>query len=316
MNRIKILLRKIFAVHRKRLFLSLVLVLLLFSCGKKEAEPIVELKEEEPVVRLIYEGRWMQGWTLGHNNKPQETDRFIVYTNYSEEKDVIATAEFAELVMDEVISHFEVEWDDYNFVSEQPNKKIVIFSDYNQRTSQGGVAYRDGIVIRALNSPLYTANYTFNSWRRTLKHELFHVNEFLLIGDPKYQQANTVWLREGMATYVSGRKTIVSINQLDSWQASQRNFTGGGNPIKINSFADLPSNDPNTVGAYYSFFELSARYLMDSKGNGSSVSDVKSFYSELGQGIPLDVAFANNFGLTLQQFQDQYWDLMREYLKE
>ncbi|MEP2511949.1 MAG: hypothetical protein ABJH72_21440 [Reichenbachiella sp.] len=278
---------------------------------------LVSCESDESEESLVYVGPWIPGWPqLGHDGEPYESDRFIVYSNFSSFETKVETSEYAESIIDEVLEVFEVTWDDYRFVASQSNKKIVIFSDHDQRLESGGLAYRDGIIIRALHSPLYEQNYTLHRWKRTLKHELTHVNEFLLIGDNNYRLANTVWFREGIANYISENQSVSELSHLEVWQEKMKDVSGGGNPIGIKVWGDFPQSqiNANAESEYYAFFELGIRYLLDSKGNGSTISDVKSFYEELGNGISVAIAFENNFGLSLNTFEAQYWDLMTDYL--
>ncbi|MEO9965445.1 MAG: hypothetical protein ABJF11_06645 [Reichenbachiella sp.] len=288
---------------------SFIFLLIFFvSCGESKIDP-----EES----LVYVGPWIPGWPeLGHDGEPYESDRFIVYSNYSTFETKIETSEYAEASIDEVLEAFELTWDDYQFVTSQSNRKIVIFSDHDQRKANSGLAYRDGIIIRALHSPLYELNYTLYRWKRTLKHELTHVNEFLLIGDPAYRLSNTVWFREGIANYISENQSVHQLSDLEDWREKMINVSGGGNPISIEVWGDFPQSQANSEWEYYAFFELAIRYLLDPNGNGSTISDVNAYYKELGNGTRVGIAFENNFGLTLESFEEQYWDLMTNYLSK
>jgi len=69
--------------------------------------------------------------------------------------------------------------------------------------ASSGLAYRDGIIIRALDSPrCVTAGYTPQRYRLVLQHEIAHGTEFLLIAEMRLQQSNDVWL-EGFANYAA-----------------------------------------------------------------------------------------------------------------
>jgi len=290
-------------------FVSLLTVLVFTRCSS----------EDEPEPELIYIGSWTQGWPeLGHDGEPYESDRVIVYSNYSSQESRKFVAEMAEAALDDILVVFEITFDDFTFHPNYKTRKIHIFSDYGQMNSSG-LAYRDGIIVRAPDSPQYiTAGYTEERWQIVLQHELTHVMEFLLIGDPDFQQANYVWLREGGANYGARNHAVQTIETLDAWQEQMKDVPDKGNPINVQVWGDFPPSvlSANTTIEYYKFFELATRYLVDPNGNGTTIENLKTYYEELGEGFRVDIVFERNFGITRDEFESGYWDLMREYLEK
>ncbi len=287
---------------------KLVILLFLFiGCNSSEEE-----------TGLVYQGSWRVGWPeLGHDGTPYESARFIVYSDKSTQATRVQVANDAENALDDLLDIFQIDFDaDLDFLPNYTSRKIHILSDYEQQTN-GGLAYRDGLINRAPDSPRYKQfGTTREVWLRTLQHEISHVLEFMLIGDPKYQQANNVWLREGAASYGARIHTVQTIEQLDQWEKEMENIPGGGNPIKIHRWSDFPTSVRNSSSEinYYKFFELSSRYLVDPEGNGTTKEDLKLLYEDLGEGIPFNNAFQNRFGMSVIEFENQWWEKMQDYL--
>lgn len=224
----------------------------------------------------------------------------------------------AETALEDIKSIIEYQEGDFDF---QPNwaaiwgaNKIHILADYGQ-VSQWGLAYRDGLIIRSKDSPLF--NGDTERWSRVFQHEITHVAEFLMIGAPRYQQTNTVWMREGFANYGARNHAVQTIQEIDAWLDKRANVPGQGNPIAIRVWGDFPQeirDIPGETTSYYAFFELGVRYLLDPNGQGKTIQDMKAFYDDLGRGIPVSTAFVTHFGMTLDHFEENYWDLMRSYL--
>ncbi|MCH8123891.1 MAG: hypothetical protein IH853_12315 [Bacteroidetes bacterium] len=266
---------------------------------------------------LLFDGSWTVGWPqLGHDGKPYESERFIVYSEMSSQASRQSVANIAEEALDDILSILGVTYDEFTFLPSYTSRKIHIMADWNQM-AQSGLAYRDGFIMRALDSPRYqSAGYTQESYRRVLQHELTHVTEFLLIGDPTRQQANDVWLREGFANYGARHHRIQTVDELDAWQAKNANVPGGGNPIGIHVWANFPQSviANNTTIEYYGFFELASRYLLDTNGNGTTIDDLKAMYEDLGNGMLFWTSFENRFGMTISYYEANWWELMRTYL--
>jgi hypothetical protein len=183
--------------------------------------------------------------------------------------------------------------------------------------AQSGLAYRDGVIIRATDSPRYrAAGYTPDSYRSLMQHEVFHVVEFLLIGNPTHQQANDVWLREGFASYAADIHHVQTVEELDTWRERMKDVPGGGNPIGIHVWSNFPQSvlDSNSTIDYYRYFELAVRYLLDPVGLGRTIEDHKALFEDLGQGVAFSNAFQRHYGLQLAVFQAEYWDRIRAYL--
>lgn len=281
----------------------------LLGCGTEVVRP----------EQTSFGGSWSSGWPqLRHDGKPFESANFMVFSEASSQPARTDMADLAESVLSEIKTQMDITHADFDFLPSYESEKIHIMADYDQM-AWSGFAYRDGIIIRALDSPRWTAaGHTPESFRGLMHHELTHVVEFLLIGDPRYQQANTVWLREGFANYNSGPRpsTITTVDQVEAWRAKMSAVPGGGNPIGIRVWGDFPASvlEPNTTIEYYPFFELATAYLLDPAGQGGAIADLKALYDDLGAGLGVDRALRDRFDLDVNDFEERFWDIMVDYL--
>lgn len=263
-----------------------------------------------------FRGTWSNSFPdLFHDGAPYEGDNFIVYSDKSSQEWRKTIAELAEISLKDVKEIFGVKEADFDFVSTQPEQKIHILTNYDQWNI--ALAYRDGIIMRSKDGPNFFGDHDL--WQKVFQHEITHVVEFLLIGDPRFRQSNSVWFREGVANYGARNHGVQTVQQLEEWKLSNEKVDGKGNPISIIKWGDFPSSvtENGTTGSYYEFFELSVRYLVDSeKGNGTTIANVVDFYEDLGKGISLRKAFEDNYGMTLDSYEENWWKLMENYLSD
>lgn len=288
--------------------------LLLGGCGDPPVDPIVR--------PTVFDGSWSQPVshlvTLVHDGAPVSTDNFIVYSEASSPEARAHVGTIAEGVYAELLDQLDVGRADFDFLPSYAEEKIHILADYNQ-WNRSGWAYRDGLIMRATDSPRYAAvGYTPEWYRRVMHHEVMHVVEFLLIGDPGRSHMNSVWLREGFANWVAGPgpNTVTRPEQVDSWQARMAGVPGGGNPIEILFWTDFPPEvlSTNRTIEYYAFFELATRWLLDPEGHGGTIEELKLLYDDLGEGKSFQQALNDRFRLNLNYLRENYFTLMREYL--
>lgn len=304
---------------------ALILAVSIFACNTVDTDsnPLIDENpsgDTTTITRPTLGGSWSGAWPgLRHDGNPFESDRVIVYSGYSSQTAREDAAGVAEVAIDDVMSVLDVTWADFTFQTWYEKDKIDVFIDFKQMSSLGlsGRAYRDGVLIQAKDSQTWAQlGASKERWRRILQHELTHVAEHLLIGNPDAQGANSVWLREGGANYVSHNQAVHTQATLSAWQSKMANVPGAGNPIAIYRWSDFPQSviDNNTWSQYYDYFELSTRFLIDPNGHGGSIENLKALYEELGQGVSFRTAFENNFGISVTDFHANWWDLMRAYL--
>lgn len=298
---------------KTRLVLTYIVVSLIFlQCSKNEVIP------QTGTAPIKLRGSWSNGWpNLFHDGKTVTSDNFIVYSDKSSQAWREELAQLAEVAFQDLKEFLDVNDSDFNFVSTQPNRKIHILTNYDQWGI--AVAYRDGIIVRSKDGPNFLTGDggSHAIWLNVLEHELTHVIEFLLIGEPAKNQASAVWMREGFGNYGARNHRTQTVQELRDWKELMRNVPGGGNPIDIEVWGDFPQSvidNRNTLG-YYPFFELAFRYLVDEEnGNGTSIIDFKAYLEDLGVGVHRSTAFETRFGMTMTEFHDNFWTLMESYL--
>ena len=144
-----------------------------------------------------------------------------------------------------------------------------------------------------------------------VKHELTHAIQNLILG----RLDNTlvdVWLSEGLAETISKSNPDRKID-------SQKKMTdlistyGPLNPISMHLY-DYPDIERIEVDYYYPMFQLAVTYLTDPNGRGKSMPDLKNLLVDARDGIPFSAAFENRFGISAKDYEEQFFDLMNEYL--
>lgn len=117
-----------------------------------------------------FSGSWSAGWPdLYHDGNPYNSDNFVVYSEASSEEARKQVAEYAEVAFADVMSILDITFDDLDFLTGNPSKKIHILADYAQ-SNQWGLAYRDGTIMRALDSPNFDGDLV--RWKGVLQHEI------------------------------------------------------------------------------------------------------------------------------------------------
>lgn len=297
-------------------------LLLALACSEPVENPPTDLPDAAP--SLLGGGSWNPaqnfGGPWGHDGEPLVTDHVMVYSGYASTEARQEVADIAEESLGEIFALMDITTDDFDWLAGWGPQKIHILALAEQDFRQNaGFAYRDGLVIISSEHPNYqNFGYDETIHKRLIKHESYHVVEFLLIGDPQYQQGNDVWLREGMAQYVSRPRPqeITTREQLDEWRADHAELIGAGNPIAVHVWSDFPDEilENGQTFSYYQLFELAVRYLLDENGHGASPRDMIRIYDDLGRGLSISVAFELHMGMSLQSFEDNFWQLMNGYL--
>ncbi len=297
-------------MRRGPLIAGILLALASLGCGDDE---------------LSFGGSWSSasrnfGGPFGHDQNPLRSERFIVYSGDATTSARRYAADVAEESLTELEALLAVGANDYDFLPRYDEDKIHIFAvgsqDFENNT---GIAYRDGIIVISRDNRNYR-RFGFDGarYKRLIKHETMHVVEFLLIGDPVHQQASDVWWREGFATWVTGQneRSVRTVAQVEQWRQTRGDLKGGGNPVAVHVWSDFPSSvlEAADTFSYYAHFALAVDYVMSPEGLGGTPSDVVALYDELGRGRSFRAAFADQFGVSLAEFQRSYFDRIAAFL--
>ena len=150
---------------------------------------------------------------------------------------------------------------------------------------------------------------------KEVKHETMHVMQFLLgvlPNDEFPRHEPDKWFNEGIAEYVSGGFFIPvhTKEELAQWRLDPYHI----NPIGIQEWSDLPG-PMERVGEYYPLFHLAVKYLLDERGMGKKLSDVKNMFSLLAENeTDFSEAFEIHMGISLSEFKESFFERMSTYL--
>lgn len=293
------------------------------GCAGDEDDMSIE-PDPNPGPTLNMSGSWNPSGTFGgpwgHDDNPLVTDHFMVFSGYASTEARQRVADLAEESLAEIFATFPISEASFDFLPNWEPEKIHILALAQQNFKRNsGYAYRDGLVVISdehENYGLFGFDETIH--KRLLKHETYHVVEFLLIGDPQFQQGSDVWMREGMAHYVSRPRPteITTRQQVEEWRAAHTEIENGGNPIAVHVWSDFPQEilDAGQTFSYYNMFELAVRYLVDPEGHGASMQDIVRMYNSMGNRQSFEAALEQHLGLDLQDFEDNFYQIILAYL--
>lgn len=261
---------------------------------------------------MVDGGSWYRtGFTWPHDCNPYESEHFIIYSDAANLEARQKLAEIAEELLVMLKEDFDISGDTL-FLWPAGQSKIHIYT-YRDHYEQawGGWGYYGGLLIWSLDHRIRDTE--LGNYTRVVTHELMHVVEGLLKGTDNPRLVD-VWLTEGIAEYVAGGTSssgsITSVAMLDSLVASH----GELNPIAMHRYEDYP--DVENIGYlyYYAMFELAAKYLVDPDGLGRPKSMIRDVYLDARNGALFANSFEEKFGLSLQDYEDEFWDRVRVFL--
>lgn len=296
--------------------LRLVACLMLAACGVDDSVA--------PESLLDFTGTWNPatnfGGPFGHDGNPVASENFLVFSGFASYEARQYAADVAEEVLAEILDLYDITPAALTFLPTYAEPKIHVLAIKDQHfVNTTGFAYRDGLVTISTDSPLYRQmGFGASRYKRVIKHETVHVVEFLLIGDPAFQQASDVWWREGLANLISGPRptTITTRRQVEDWRAAHASLPGGGNPVAVHVWSDFPQEvlEAGRAYTYYDMFELTVRFLLDPAGQGASFPLAVNVYETLGSGLTFRHALADRFGIDLGAFERDYWQIILDYV--
>jgi hypothetical protein len=192
--------------------------------------------------------------------------------------------------------------------------KIHIFAYKNYFPQDwGGRAYFGGLMIYSLDHPQRTAegHTEITVYTAVVKHELMHVIQYQLIGRLDYSLMQS-WFAEGIAEKISEsnpQRAVTSLQRLDELTSTY----GELNPVAIKTY-NYPDIDLIEVNYYYPMFQLAANYLLDPAGGNGTWVDVKNIFLDIRNGGTFLNSFENHFGFTVTEFENNFFELIRNYL--
>jgi hypothetical protein len=145
-----------------------------------------------------------------------------------------------------------------------------------------------------------------------VEHEIMHVIESLLKASNNPETVD-VWLTEGIAEFVSGGNAAGSISdqaRFDDLIATH----GALNPIAMHRYNDYPADLGVVYDYYLPMFQLATTYLFDARGHGATLVALRDLYLDVRDGIVFSTAFEDRFGISLADYEAQFFGLMNDYL--
>ena len=263
---------------------------------------------------MVDSGSWyVTGFRWPHDGRPYESEHFIVYSDAASDEARRTLAEIGEELLAVLRQDFEIASDTlFRFPPVQTKIHIYTYKEYYPHEG-GGRAYYGGRMIYSLDHPGRTsAGHTdMGMYVPVVKHELMHVVESLLKGDNDPNLVD-VWLTEGLAEYVSGGTAGGSITSLAKLEELIAAF-GELNPIAMHQYR-YPDIDGVIYYYYYPMFELAVGYLLDPASTGREKTDVRDLFFDARDGVLFATAFEDRFGISLADYEAQFFDLVRGFL--
>jgi hypothetical protein len=284
---------------KRLLFIILLLPFVLTDCeDNTENKPATEIEDGSWVIYSPLK------WT--HDGNPITGTFCKVYSDGANLILKQQCLDFADWIFQDILNQFSFnKYNDLRFPPEN-RSRINVYIDINHGVNVA-YAYWGTIFITIKAPSLDTSRYDY-----LFKHELTHEFEFLIEG--QCELGTDVWFREAIAIYCGGGfNYIKTVEDIDDWIKANENFPGKGNPIMIHVWDDFPEG-ADITGYYCKVFDITMKYLLDPKGLNKSIRDVLNVFYDVRDVSSFSAAFRNNFGLSLEMFEDEYYDRIKAYL--
>jgi hypothetical protein len=262
---------------------------------------------------MVDSGSWYRtGFRWPHDGAPYESANFIVYSDAASFESRRKLAEIGEGLMVDLVDDFQIDPEGmFRWPPGQSKLHIYTFKNHDDK-SWGGWGYYGGLMIYSLDHPVKDTE--LGNYSRVVTHELMHATEGLMKGTDNPRLVD-VWLTEGIAEYVAGGTSssgsITALATMDSLVATY----GAVNPIAMHRYEDYPDVENLGYKYLYAMFELATGYLLHPDGLGRPESAIRDIYLDVRNGRRFSDAFEEQFGLSLQQFEDEFWGRMRDFLE-
>jgi hypothetical protein len=293
-----------------------ILLLIVSGCSAPQ-----ESQPPDPT-QMVDSGSWYSREQWPHDGNPYATENFVVYSDGASLESRQRLGSLAEEVWREVIDVMGLEPASM-FTFPAGQDKIDLYATrYHSLGELGARAYYAGIIIPSFDYEADARTVSVGVIRRALKHELVHVAEALLKGrfvgdlavsDPRRMP---VWFSEGTAEALSGGSGNGAPRTLDQIDELIAEY-GRINPISWRvdiPFSQLaPGAYPNY---YYPMAQLAVQYILDPDGMGRSPKDLTAVMRDMGDDVPFATAFEDHIGISQDEYQAQFFDLMDGYLPQ
>jgi len=250
------------------------------------------------------------GYKLTCDNKVLETENVLTFSDASSDEVKVQYAQMTETAFSELKMLFDISSSAELGIVDRETK-MTIYSNRYKYHRQNSKQY--GFILYAIDSAFWenraATDPDFIPWfRREVKHETMHVIQYYF--GATYGKVHP-WFTEGIAEHVSGgaHPPITCWEEVEEWRQADDHI----NPLNIRVYNDYPV-PAERIGEYYPLFGLAVRYLLDEKGRGKTALDVKYMFLDTGNNLPFAQAFELHMGLTVQDYQDHFFEWMEAYL--
>ena len=288
----------------------------LSGCTQASTQP------PEPV-QMVDSGSWYSREQWPHDGNPYESQHFVVYSDAASQEARQSVAEIGEEILAELIAEFGIGEDEmFRFPPGQDKIHIYAYRDRYQR-AWGARAYYAGLIIWSLDHEQRSTD--LDLYVRVAKHELVHVVEALLKGRdvatiaPGGGVRVDMWFSEGLAEAVSGGTSGFAIRDLDYLNYLTDKY-GQLSPIAFDTDGQVAAiHSEEEIGLaymeyHYPMYQLAVEYLLDADGFGRSPQDVAAIFTDIAEGSNFSTAFENRMGISLSEYEEQFFYLMNDYL--
>lgn len=254
---------------------------------------------------MVDEGSWYARNAWPHDGNPIESTNFVVYSDAASLEARREVATVAEDVWAELLDELSIEPGLLRYPEGRNKIDIYAYHDYDPQ-DWGGRAYFGGLLVW---SPDHDQRQTGNnSLAPVVKHELVHVIQWMITGGES--RPVDTWFIEGLPLVLAGDTTpIRGLDQLARLTAKY----GTTSPISIESYSQITSAEAGEH-FHYPMFHVAVEYLMDEDGKGKSPEDMTGILIDVAQGATFEAAFESKVGLSLDDFENEFFSLMDAYL--
>jgi hypothetical protein len=303
---------------KKILFIFLGFVVLA-ACGPWESKQnrVRNICGQEPCYEGPFDPPWVSGlrfsspWDdiLTHDNRVLETDNFLIFSDASSDEAKIRMGKTAEAALELIKNLFKVSSEDLGI-----RDRVSKFRVYSARRADKGYprAFNSGFVMWAYDSYTHTRQELIPD---TTEHECTHVVQNKLGG---FYSLVWDWFTEGLAEYISDGGSYIVITcwpEVDEW----RQDPGHVNPITIQYLEQIPNYavmDWQRREQYYPIFGLAVRYLVDPKGHGKTLIEVKNMFADIRNGVDFATSFEIHMGMSLEYYKENFYPFMEAFLPD
>ena len=277
---------------------------------------------ESAQVEMVDSGSWYSREQWPHDGHPYETEHFVVYSDAASLKARASVARVCEEIFEELTAEFELVPDEmFRYPRDQEKIDIYAYKEHYPH-SWGARAYYAGLIIWSLDHTERSRNR--ENYKRVVKHELTHVVEALLKGrDVAHTPVSIrvhMWFSEGLAEAMCGGTSGPVVRDRSDLNRLTAEF-GRISPVTYATDSDVGDySDPQVIRAYvnyvYPVSQLAVEYLMDPDGLGKSPREVVAVFTDIADGMTFADAFARRTGMSLEEYDEGFFDLMDRYLPE